>query len=116
VTTSGARALAEHRQPPSAATVVEGEFRNDLVYHAQMEPLNAVASVSSDGDACEVWCSVQSKTIAVTVAADALGIKPDKIVYNDMLMGAVSDVAVTATKNMSTTRWCCRTPLKSRSR
>src|SRR5580704_8335723 len=71
----------------TAATVVESEFRNDLVYHAQMEPLNAVASVSPDGDACEVWCGVQSKTIAVTVAADALGIAPDKIVYHDMLMG-----------------------------
>ena len=71
----------------TAATVVESEFRNDLVYHAQMEPLNAVASVSPDGDACEVWCGVQSKTIAVTVAADAIGIKPDKIVYHDMLMG-----------------------------
>jgi isoquinoline 1-oxidoreductase beta subunit len=71
----------------TAATVVESEFRNDLVYHAQMEPLNAVASVSSDGQSCEVWCGVQSKTIAVTVAADALGIKPDKIVYHDMLMG-----------------------------
>ena len=71
----------------TAATVVESEFRNDLVYHAQMEPLNAVASVSPRGDACEVWCGVQSKTIAVTVAADALGIKPDKIVYHDMLMG-----------------------------
>jgi isoquinoline 1-oxidoreductase subunit beta len=30
---------------------------------------------------------VQSKTIAVTVAADALGIAPDKIAYHDMLMG-----------------------------
>jgi isoquinoline 1-oxidoreductase subunit beta len=71
----------------TAATIVESEFRNDLVYHAQMEPLNAVASVSPTGDACEVWCGVQSKTIAVTVAAGALGIKPDKIVYHDMLMG-----------------------------
>ncbi len=71
----------------TAATVVESEFRNDLVYHAQMEPLNAVASVSPDGDACEVWCGVQSKTIAVAVVADTLGIKPDKIVYHDMLMG-----------------------------
>jgi isoquinoline 1-oxidoreductase beta subunit len=71
----------------TAATIVESEFRNDLVYHAQMEPLNAVASVSASGDACEVWCGVQSKTIAVTVAADALGIKPDKIIYHDMLMG-----------------------------
>jgi isoquinoline 1-oxidoreductase beta subunit len=70
-----------------AAMIVESEFRNDLVYHAQMEPLNAVASVSPGGDSCEVWCGVQSKTIAVTVAADALGITPDKIVYHDMLMG-----------------------------
>jgi isoquinoline 1-oxidoreductase subunit beta len=71
----------------TAATVVESEYRNDLVYHAQMEPLNAVAAVSPGGDACELWCGVQSKTIAVTVASDALGIKPDKIVYHDMLMG-----------------------------
>ena len=71
----------------TAATIVEAEYRNDLVYHAQMEPLNAVASVSPDGDACELWCGVQSKTIAVTVAANALKIAPDKIVYHDMLMG-----------------------------
>ncbi len=71
----------------TAATIVEAEYRNDLVYHAQMEPLNAVASVSPDGDACEVWCGVQSKTIAVTVAAAALGIAPDKVTYHDMLMG-----------------------------
>jgi isoquinoline 1-oxidoreductase subunit beta len=43
--------------------------------------------VSPAGDACEVWCGVQSKTIAVTVAADALGIAPEKIVYHDMLIG-----------------------------
>ncbi len=71
----------------TAATVVEGEYRNDLVYHAQMEPLNAVASVSPAGDSCELWCGVQSKTIAVTVAADALKIAPYKITYHDMLMG-----------------------------
>jgi isoquinoline 1-oxidoreductase beta subunit len=71
----------------TAATVVEAEYRNDLVYHAQMEPLNAVAAVSATGDACELWCGVQSKTIAVTVAAQALKIAPDKITYHDMLMG-----------------------------
>jgi isoquinoline 1-oxidoreductase subunit beta len=71
----------------NAAMIVEGEYRNDLVYHAQMEPLNAVASVSEAGDACELWCGVQSKTIAVTVAADALKVAPDKITYHDMLMG-----------------------------
>ena len=71
----------------TATTIVEGEYRNDLVYHAQMEPLNAVAAVSPNGDACELWCGVQSKTIAVTVAAKALGITPDKVKYHDMLLG-----------------------------
>jgi isoquinoline 1-oxidoreductase beta subunit len=71
----------------TAASIVEADYRNDLVYHAQMEPLNAVASVSPNGDACELWCGVQSKTIAVTVAASALKISPDKIIYHDMLMG-----------------------------
>jgi isoquinoline 1-oxidoreductase beta subunit len=71
----------------ASPTIIEAEYRNDLVYHAQMEPLNAVASVSPAGDACEVWCGVQSKTIAVDVVSDALGIKPDKIVYHDMLLG-----------------------------
>ena len=43
--------------------------------------------MSPNGDSCELWCGVQSKTIAVTVAADALGIAPDKIKYHDMLLG-----------------------------
>jgi isoquinoline 1-oxidoreductase subunit beta len=71
----------------TATMTVEADYRNDLVYHAQMEPLNAVASVSPDGATCELWCGVQSKTIAVTVAASALNIAPDKVVYHDMLMG-----------------------------
>jgi isoquinoline 1-oxidoreductase beta subunit len=71
----------------TAPTIIEAEYRNDLVYHAQMEPLNAVASVSADGQSCELWCGVQSKTIAVTVAANALKITPDRITYHDMLMG-----------------------------
>ena len=80
-----ARRCAGGAEP--ASTVVEAEYRCDFVYHAQMEPLNAVAAVSPHGDACELWSGVQSKTMAVTVAADALGITPDKVVLHDMLMG-----------------------------
>jgi isoquinoline 1-oxidoreductase beta subunit len=43
-----------------AATVIEGEYRCDYAYHAQMEPLNAIAAVSPAGDAVEVWCGTQS--------------------------------------------------------
>jgi isoquinoline 1-oxidoreductase beta subunit len=44
-----------------AASIVEGEYRADYCYHAQMEPLNSVASVSPAGDAVEVWVGTQSK-------------------------------------------------------
>jgi isoquinoline 1-oxidoreductase beta subunit len=68
-----------------AQTVVEGEYRADYAYHAQMEPLNSVASVSNDG--CEIWCGTQSQTIAVDAVAAALGLPADKIKFNGMLLG-----------------------------
>ncbi|CAN0374650.1 unnamed protein product, partial [Phaeothamnion confervicola] len=43
-----------------AASMVEAEYRCDYAYHAQMEPLNAVASVSPAGDAVEIWAGTQS--------------------------------------------------------
>ena len=71
----------------AAAIAVEGEYRCDFVYHAQMEPLNAVAAVAPDGKSVELWAGVQSKSVAVTVAATAIGIAEDKVIYHDMLMG-----------------------------
>ena len=68
-----------------AATVFEGEYRADYAYHAQMEPLNSVAAVSADG--CEIWCGTQSQTVAVTAAAEALGIPEAKVKFNGMLLG-----------------------------
>jgi isoquinoline 1-oxidoreductase subunit beta len=70
-----------------APHVIEAEYRCDFVYHAQMEPLNAVASVSSAGDRLELWSGTQSKTNAVDMAAKTLGITLDEITYHDMLMG-----------------------------
>ena len=37
-----------------AASIIEAEYRCDYAYHAQMEPLNAVAAVSPAGDAVEI--------------------------------------------------------------
>lgn len=66
-------------------TIIEGEYRADYAYHAQMEPLNSVASVSKDG--CEIWCGTQSQTIAVDAVAAALGLPAEKIKFNGMLLG-----------------------------
>src|SRR5690349_5105188 len=58
-----------HAAMQRAAKVVESEFVCDYSYHAQMEPLNSVASVSPSGDACEIWCGTQSQTMAVAAVA-----------------------------------------------
>jgi isoquinoline 1-oxidoreductase subunit beta len=70
-----------------AVTTIEAEYRCRYAYHAQMEPLNAVASVSAAGDAAEVWCGTQYPTAALAAAARALGTTTDKIKLNYTLLG-----------------------------
>jgi isoquinoline 1-oxidoreductase beta subunit len=70
-----------------AARVVEAEYRCDYAYHAQMEPLNAVASVSPAGDAVEIWAGTQSQTTATEAPAKLLGIPRERVKLHDLLMG-----------------------------
>jgi len=70
-----------------AVTVIEGEYRCDYGYHAQMEPLNSVASVSATGDSADIWCGTQSQTMAVDAVAKTLGIAAQRIKLHDMLLG-----------------------------
>jgi isoquinoline 1-oxidoreductase subunit beta len=70
----------------SATSRISAEFRCDYAYHAQMEPLNAVASVSPDGKSVDLWCGTQSQTMAVA-AADTLGVPIDNVRFHEMLLG-----------------------------
>ena len=70
-----------------AAGKVEALYLCDYAYHAQMEPLNAVASVAPSGDAAEIWCGTQGQTTAQEATAQALGIARDKVKLNYTLMG-----------------------------
>jgi isoquinoline 1-oxidoreductase beta subunit len=76
-----------HGELAKAAETVEALYLCDYAYHAQIEPLNAVASVSASGDAAEVWTGTQSPTTASEATAKALGISRDKVKVNYMLMG-----------------------------
>ena len=71
----------------AAASTFEGEYWSDLAYHAQMEPLNAIAAVAPDGQSCEIWCGTQSQSIAQEATAKVLGIARDKVKLNYTLMG-----------------------------
>jgi isoquinoline 1-oxidoreductase beta subunit len=70
-----------------AAALYEGEFRCDFAYHAQMEPLNSVASVSPQGDGVEIWCGTQAQTMAVAAAAEAAGVPVERVTFHGMLLG-----------------------------
>jgi isoquinoline 1-oxidoreductase beta subunit len=71
----------------SAASTISAEFRCDYAYHAQIEPLNAVAAVAADGKSVDLWCGTQSQTMAVKTAADTLGIPIENVRFHEMLLG-----------------------------
>jgi isoquinoline 1-oxidoreductase beta subunit len=71
----------------AGSRVIEAEYRTEPVYHAQMEPLAAVAAVDPDGRGAEVWLGTQSQTISMAAAAGALETTPDRIRFHAMQMG-----------------------------
>ena len=82
----------ENRGDPVTALAEGGathsaSFTTSHVYHAQMEPLNAVAAVDADGKGAEVWLGTQSQTISIGVAAAVLGTTPERIRFHAMQMG-----------------------------
>jgi chaperonin GroEL len=85
---------------PKAASTFEAEYLCDYAYHAQMEPLNGVASVSPAGDSAEVWCGTQSQTMALEATAQALGIDRSKVKlheapgFGDRRKAMLQDIAV----------------------
>ena len=70
-----------------ARQVVEADYATDHVYHAQMEPLAAVAAVDGDGKGAEIWLGTQSQTVSLGVATEVLGTTPDRIRFHAMQMG-----------------------------
>lgn len=71
----------------SGANLISATYTTEHVYHAQMEPLCAVANVDADGTGAEVWLGTQSQTVSIMAAAQALDTTPDKIRFNAMQMG-----------------------------
>jgi isoquinoline 1-oxidoreductase beta subunit len=68
-----------------AAKVHANDYSTDYVYHAQMEPHSATASVTRDG--VEVWTGTQWLTKARDEAAKAAGVPPEKVTLHQMQMG-----------------------------
>ncbi|MFY0654613.1 MAG: xanthine dehydrogenase family protein molybdopterin-binding subunit [Cyclobacteriaceae bacterium] len=71
----------------SAASVHEGIFTNKYVYHAQMEPLNAVVSLSTDKKSAEVWIGSQAPDRAKKTVAETIGIDQKNVKVNQVYLG-----------------------------
>jgi isoquinoline 1-oxidoreductase beta subunit len=70
-----------------AAKVYRGEYRTRYVYHAQMEPMNATASVGADGKSAEVWTGTQGPSGLLNVVAQLLQTERSKITLHQQLLG-----------------------------
>ena len=63
----------------TAAKTYRTDFKNDYVYHAQMEPLNAVIQVSADFNSAEVWVGSQQGTDTKLGVPKLLDIAPENV-------------------------------------
>jgi isoquinoline 1-oxidoreductase beta subunit len=71
----------------SAAKTFKAEYFSDYGYHAQMEPLNAVARFNAAGDRVEVWEGTQDPGTSREAIAKALGFKPEQVTLHQCYMG-----------------------------
>lgn len=68
-----------------AARVVAAEFTTDDVYHAQMEPLSCVASVTEGS--VQVWAGTQWPSLVRDRAAQIAGVPADRVTVHMLTMG-----------------------------
>lgn len=63
------------------------EYQADYLYHAHLEPLNAVARVSDDARHVEVWAGTQAPTHCTRSIAAELGIDVQNVVLHRSYLG-----------------------------
>jgi len=62
-------------------------YLSDYAYHAQIEPMAAVASVDADGQGAEVWAGTQTQSWTTHTVATTLDIPVENVRLNMMTMG-----------------------------
>lgn len=80
---SGDAAMAVESAPRS----LEATYLSDYAYHAQIEPMAAVASVDSDGKGAEVWAATQTQSWTMRTITQTLGTTQRRIRLHMMTMG-----------------------------
>ena len=68
-------------------SMVKADYYVPHLAHASMEPPTATALLAADKSHCEVWTSVQDAETAKKMVAGVLGLTPDKVTLNVLLLG-----------------------------
>ncbi|MEM9489354.1 MAG: xanthine dehydrogenase family protein molybdopterin-binding subunit [Myxococcota bacterium] len=68
-----------------ASKVIEADFEFPFLAHAPMETEDCVVQLK--GGACEIWAGSQIQTADQAIAAQLLGVTPDKVRINTLLGG-----------------------------
>lgn len=71
----------------AGAKVVSATYLSDYAYHAQLEPMAAVASVDADGKGAEVWAGTQTQSWTMRTITEVLGTTPDRVRLTMVPMG-----------------------------
>ena len=71
----------------AAEAVFERRYQADFLYHAQLEPLNAVANVTDDGQRLELWAGTQGPSQCIGAAAAVLGIARENVTLHRSFLG-----------------------------
>jgi isoquinoline 1-oxidoreductase beta subunit len=71
----------------TAGDPVVFEARSELVYHAPIEPQNAIVSVAADGQSAETWVGTQWPMMEQVAIGTAIGIAPEKVTVYPQLVG-----------------------------
>ena len=79
--------VGEAKEILSGAKVIEATYSSQYVYHAQMEPMNAVAAVAEDGMSAEIWTGTQFAALISFIVSGILKTTPDKIVVHQKFLG-----------------------------
>jgi len=70
-----------------AKKTVEAGYWSEYAYHAQMEPMNAVAQVAADGKSCDIWSGTQFGALASLIISGILKTTPDKVRIHNQFLG-----------------------------
>ncbi len=71
----------------TADQIVDAVYTSDYAYHAQIEPMAAVARVDADGKGAEIWAGTQTQSWTMRTAIEVLQTTQDRIKLNMMTMG-----------------------------